>query len=66
MQLDCACVDRPKLERDNDIFLMDAAYMRFKEGLSVQNIRTIIYYKNYLEVKCLSDICTVDRNYIIT
>ena len=66
MQIECACVDRPKLERENDIFLMDAVCARSKEKLSDPKIRTINYYRNYLEVKRLSDICTADGHYNIT
>ena len=65
IQLEFACVDRPKLERENDIFLMDAACERSKEELSDPNIRTINYCRNYLEVKRLSNMCTADGHYII-
>ena len=66
MQLECACVDRSKLEREKDIFLMDAVCARSKEELSDPKIRTINYCRNYLEIKRLSDICTADGHYIIT
>ena len=65
MKLECACVDSPKLERKNDIFLMDAVCARLKKELSDTNIRIISYCRNYLEVKRLSDICTADGHYII-
>ena len=32
MQLECACVDRPKLKREHDIFLMDAVCARSKKN----------------------------------
>ena len=66
MQLECECVDRPKLERENDIFLMNAGCARSKEELSDAKVRAINYYRNYLEVKRLSDICTADGHYNIT
>ena len=66
MNLRCECVDRPKLERENDIFLMDAVCARSKEELSDAKVRTINDCKYYLEVKCLSDICSADGHYIIT
>ena len=65
MQLECECVDRPKLERENDIFLMDAVCARSKEELSDAKVRPINYYRNYLEVKRLSDICTADGQFIL-
>ena len=65
MQLECVYVNCPKLERENDIFLMDAVCIRSKKELSDPNIRTINYCKNYLEVKFFSNICTVDGHYII-
>ena len=65
MQLKCVCVTSPKLECENDIFLMDAAWAKSKAELSDQTIRTINYCRNYLEVKRLSDICTADCHYII-
>ena len=65
MKLECACIDRPKLEREHDIFLMDAACARSKEELSDANIRIINYCRNYLEVKRLSDICTADGQFIL-
>ena len=66
MQLECECVDRPKLERENDIFLMDAVCVRSLEELSDAKVRTINNCRNYLEVKRLSDICTANRQFIIT
>ena len=65
MKLECACVNRPKLERKHDIFLMDAACVRLKEELSDANIRIINYCRNYLEVKRLSDICTANGQFIL-
>ena len=60
MQLECACVDRPKLEREHDSFLMDAVCAKSTEELSDAQARTINYCRNYFEVKRLSDICTAD------
>ena len=65
MQLECACVTRPELKRENDIFLMYTACAKSKADLSDPNIRTINYCRSYLEVKYLSDICTVDSHYIL-
>ena len=65
MQLECACVTHPKFERENDIFLMDAACAKSKVDLSDPNIRTVNYCRSYLEIKCLSDICTADDHYIL-
>ena len=65
MQLECDCVGRPKLERENDIFLMDAVCARTKKELSDAKVRTINYCRNYLEVKRLSDICTADGQFIV-
>ena len=65
MPLECDCVNRPKLERENDIFLMDEVCTRPTEELSDAKVRTINYYRNYLEVKRLSDMCTVDGQFII-
>ena len=65
MKLECACVDSPKLERENDIFLMDTVCARSKEELSDANIRIINYCRNYLKVKRLSDICTANGQFII-
>ena len=58
-------IDRPKLERENDIFLMDTVCARSKEELSDAKVRTINYCRNYLEVKRLSDICTADGQFIL-
>ena len=65
MQLECKCVNRPKLEHENDIFLMDAVCARPKEELSDVKVQTINYCRNYLEVKRLSDICTADGQFIL-
>ena len=65
MKLECACVDSPKLERENNIFLMDAVCARLKEELSDANVRIINYCRNYLEVMLLSNTCTADGHYII-
>ena len=65
MQLEYECVDRPKLESENDTFLMDAMCARPKAELSDAKVRTINYCRNYLEVKRLSDICTADGQFIL-
>ena len=65
LQLECACVDRPKLERDHDLFLMDAVCAKAKAQVSDADVRIIDYYRNYLEVQRLSDICTANRQFII-
>ena len=65
LQLECACVDRPKLERDHDIFLMDAVCSKTKEEVSDANVQIINYCRNYLEVQRLSDICTADGQFIV-
>ena len=65
IQLECACVDRPKLERENDIFLMNAVCAKTKEEFSDAKVRTINYCRNYLEAQRLSNICTADGQFII-
>ena len=65
LQLECVCVDRPKLIREHDLFLMDAVCEKTKEEVSNANVRIINYCRNYLEVQRLSDICTADGQFII-
>ena len=65
LQLECAFVDRPKLERDHNIFLMDTVCAKTKEEVSDANVRIINYCRNYLEVQCLFHICTADRQFIV-
>ena len=65
MQLECASVKRPALERENDQFLMDAACVKSKDELSDADVRNINYCQCYLEVQRMSDICTVDGHYIL-
>ena len=65
LQLECACIDRPKLERDHDLFLMDEVCAKSKEEVSDANVRIINYCRNYLEVQRLSDICTADGQFIL-
>ena len=50
LQLECACVQRPNLERDHDLFLMDEVCAKTKEEVSDANVRIINYCRNYLEV----------------
>ena len=64
-ELECECVDRPILKRENDLFLMDKVCAKPKEELSDAKVRTINNCINYLEVKRLSDICTADGQFII-
>ena len=65
IQLECACVKRPELERENDKFLMDVACAKSKEDLGEVDIKTINYYRCYVEVQRMSDICTADGHYIL-
>ena len=65
LQLECACVNCPKLEWDHDAFLMDVVCAKTKEEVSDANVRSINYYRNYLEVQHLSDICTADGQFIL-
>ena len=65
LQLECACVDRPQLERDHDLFLMDEVCEKTIKELSDANVRIINYCRNYLEVQRLSDICTADGQFIL-
>ena len=64
LQIECACIDRPNLERDHDLFLMDEVCAKTKEEVSDANVRIINYCRNYLEVQRLSDICTADGQFI--
>ena len=50
LQLECACVDRPKLERDHDLFLMHEVCATTIKELSDANVRIISYCRNYLKV----------------
>ena len=65
LQLECACVDCPMLERDHDFFLMDKVCEKPITELSDANVRIINYCRNYLEVQRLSDICTADGQFIL-
>ena len=65
MQLECACVKRPELERENDKFIIDAACANSKAELSDADIRTINYCRCYLEVQLMSDMCTADGHYML-
>ena len=65
MQMECACVTSHTLEREYDLFLMDAACAKTKDKLSDPVIGTINYCRSCLKVKCLSDICTADGLYIL-
>ena len=61
----CACVTSLKLEQEIDVFLMDKSCAKTKDELSDPIIRTINYYRSYLEVKFFLDICTADGHYIL-
>ena len=65
MQLECAYVNHPELERKNDKFLMNAACVKSKAELSDADIRTINSCWCYLEVQRMSDICTTDGRYML-
>ena len=65
LQLECACIDRPKLEQDHDLFLMDEVCEKPIKEVSDAIVRIINYCKNYLEVQRLSDICTADGQFIL-
>ena len=65
MQIECAYATSHKLERKNDMFLMDEACAKTKDKLCNSSIRTINYCRSYLVVKCLSDIYITDGHYIL-
>ena len=66
MQLECACVNFPEFESENDKFLMDTACANSKAELSDADIRTINYCGCYLEeVQRMSDMCTADGSYML-
>lgn len=65
IQMEFVCVNSPELEYENDQFVMDQVCATTIAELDDQSIRTINSCRSYLQVQQISDICTIDGNYIL-